>query len=87
MAPRHAFLFDKPIRFVIATGIVAGGAWAATIGTAPELVRAGGHPYENPAGETEEGFTNRLARQGTSKVKRHCTADGIMCDANGKPLK
>jgi len=49
-------------------------------------VRANEHPYENVHGETEEGFSNRLARQGTSKVTRHVTETGVKCDANGKPL-
>ena len=27
MAPKHSFLFDMPMRFVMGTGIMAGTAW------------------------------------------------------------
>ncbi|KAL3916556.1 MAG: hypothetical protein SGPRY_006768, partial [Prymnesium sp.] len=76
MAPRHAFLFDKPVRFVLGSGAIAGAIWASTIGTAPVLVSANEHPYENPHGETVTDFEIRLQRQGTSKVQRHVTKDG-----------
>ena len=85
MAPQHSFLFDKPVRFVVGIGAITGGIWASTIGTAPTLVRANEHPYENHHGETEEAFVRRLSRQGTSKVQRHSTADGIIVNADGSP--
>uniref|UniRef100_A0A7S3ETJ7 Uncharacterized protein n=1 Tax=Haptolina ericina TaxID=156174 RepID=A0A7S3ETJ7_9EUKA len=87
MAPQHGFLFDAPVRFVAGIALVAGGVWASTIGTAPAIVKAKGeHPYENPHGETEEAFVRRLSRQGTSKVQRHITHEGVITDGNGKVI-
>jgi len=87
MAPQHAWLFDAPVRFVVGFGFLAGGIWATTVGSAPTLVKAKGeHPYENPHGEEEDAFVRRLARQGTSKVQRHVTSDGVITDSNGKVI-
>mmetsp|Transcript_24333 Transcript_24333/g.49399 ORF Transcript_24333/g.49399 Transcript_24333/m.49399 type:complete len:82 (-) Transcript_24333:170-415(-) len=27
MAPKHSFLFDMPVRYVMGTGLLAGGIW------------------------------------------------------------
>jgi len=40
----------------------------------------------NPHGETEEAFVRRLSRQGTSKVQRHITHEGVITDGNGKVI-
>lgn len=80
-----------PVRFTIAFAAVTGTAWAATVGTAPTLVKAKPeHKFDNvhPDFETEEGFQKRLARQGTSKIKRMATEAGVVTDASsGKVLQ
>eukprot|EP00327_Prymnesium_parvum_P029037 CAMPEP_0195577448 /NCGR_PEP_ID=MMETSP0814-20130614/10558_1 /TAXON_ID=97485 /ORGANISM="Prymnesium parvum, Strain Texoma1" /LENGTH=65 /DNA_ID=CAMNT_0040713843 /DNA_START=66 /DNA_END=263 /DNA_ORIENTATION=+ len=62
--------------------MVAGAAWAMTTGSAPIIVRANEHPYEAPHGETEHEFAERMKRQGTSKVTRHVTKEGIFVEKN-----